>query len=259
MPNWLTATVVGRHQWNQRLCSLKLELNFPEFEAGQFINLGLDIDGKTVTRPYSLVNPPLSQPLEIYFNRVDTGKLSSRLFNAQLGDKLLCNPKPGGFFVLSQVPAAQQLWMCATGTAISPFLSMLRSVDPWESFERVILIHGIRDQSEQSYLKQLQDIKDRHPQQFDYFYSITREAVTTQTTQATHTTETTHFSQRIPALLGSGEIENTLGLTLTANNAQVMLCGNSGMVNECLIVLGERGLKKNQRRDPGQITIEIYQ
>lgn len=250
MPNWLTATVVGRHQWNTRLCSLKLELNLPEFEAGQFINLGLDIDGKTVTRPYSLVNPPVSQPIEIYFNRVDTGKLSSRLFNAELGDKLLCNPRPGGFFVLSQVPAAQQLWMCATGTAISPFLSMLRTVDPWESFERVILIHGIRDLTEQSYLKQLQDIKDRHPEQFDYFYSITREPVTP---------KTTHFSQRIPALLASGEIENTLGLTLTANNAQVMLCGNPGMVSDCLAVLSERGMKKNQRRDPGQITIEIYQ
>lgn len=247
MPNWLTGTIVERHQWNNRICSLKLLLDLPEFEAGQFVNMGLELNGKVVTRPYSLVNPPGQGLQEIFFNRVEGGLLSAHLFQLQPGDKLLSSPKAGGFFVLSLVPAAQQLWLCATGTALGPFLSMLRTVDPWESFERVVLIHGVRDHSEMAYAKELERIKQQHSQQFDYFYSVTREAVTP------------HFIQRIPELLLSNEVENLLDLTLTANNAQVMLCGNSGMINESLAVLQERGLKKNQRRDPGQISIEIYQ
>lgn len=247
MPNWLTGTIVERHQWNNRLCSLRLLLDLPDYEAGQFINLGLEINGKAVVRPYSLVNPPGEQLQEIFFNRVEDGLLSPRLFQLQPGDKIISSPKTGGFFVLSQVPAAQQLWLCATGTALSPFLSMLRTLDPWESFEQIILIHGIRDHSEMAYNKVLEQIRCLHSQQFHYFYSVTREL------------ETPHFTRRIPDLLLNNDVENLLDLTLTANNAQVMLCGNSGMINDCLAVLTERGLKKNHRRDPGQITIEIYQ
>lgn len=247
MPNWLTGTIVERHQWNNRLCSLRILLDLPEYEAGQFINLGLEINGKAVLRPYSLVNPPGNSLQEIFFNRVDDGLLSPRLFQLQPGDKVLSSPKAGGFFVLSQVPAAQQLWLCATGTGLSPFLSMLRTVDPWESYEQIILIHGVRDQSEMAYCKELEEIQRLHSQQFHYFHSVTREP------------DTPHLSRRIPDLLLNNDIENLLDLTLSANNAQVMLCGNSGMINGCLSVLAERGLKRNQRRDPGQITIEIYQ
>lgn len=247
MSHWLTGTVVERHQWNNRLCSLRLHLDLPAVEAGQFIQLGLEIHGKAVTRPYSLVNAPGKNIQEIFFNRVADGLLSPRLFQLQVGDKVISSPKAGGFFVLSQVPAAQQLWLCATGTGLGPFLSMLHTVDPWESFEQVILIHGIRDHSEMAYHKELEHIQQLHSQQFHYFYSVTRQP------------DTPHFIQHIPDLLLSNEIENSLGLALTANNAQVMLCGNTGMVNNCLSVLMERGLKRNQRRDPGQISIEIYQ
>ena len=247
MPAWLTATVRERHQWNSRLCSLKLELDLPEFEAGQFVNLGISQQGRIYSRPYSMVSPPGAELLEIYFNLVEHGTLSRHLFQLQPGDTVQSSPRAGGFFTLSQVPAAQQLWLCATGTALSPFLSILQTVDPWESFEHIILLHGVRDHSEITYTDQLAAIKQRHPQQFSYFHSVTREP------------QTSHFKRRIPDLFLSDAVEDLLNLTLTANNAQVMLCGNKGMVNETQAVLETRGLKKNQRRDPGQITVEIYQ
>lgn len=247
MANWLTATVTDRHQWTPRLCSLKLSLALPPFEAGQFVNLGLEINGKATTRPYSLVSPPEAGLHEIFFSRVPNGSLSNQLFDLTVGETLLSAPRAGGFFTLSQVPAAQHLWLCATGTAIGPYLSMLRTPDPWESFERVILLHGVRDHSEMAYLDVLQEIKQRHGHQFDYFHSVTRE------------TETLHFSRRIPELLDTGELEDAAGLTLDPETAQVMLCGGNGMINGCLAALTARGFKKNQRRDPGQITIEIYQ
>jgi ferredoxin--NADP+ reductase len=37
-----------------------------------------------------------------------------------------------------------------------------------------------------------------------------------------------------------------------------MICGNPGMVRDTTAVLEARGLKKNKRRDPGQITTEQY-
>jgi ferredoxin--NADP+ reductase len=45
---------------------------------------------------------------------------------------------------------------------------------------------------------------------------------------------------------------------ITASDSQVMICGNPAMVHDTLTVLEARGLKKNRRRDPGQITTEQY-
>ncbi len=247
MANWINGSVLERHQWNSRLCSLKLDLSLPDFEAGQFVSLGLHLNGKSVTRPYSLVNPPGTQPIEIFFNTLPQGLLSHQLFALEPGDSVIASPRVGGFFTLSQVPPAQHLWLLATGTGLGPYLSILRTPEPWETYERVILLHGVRDHSEMAYLTLLQELKQRHPHQFDYFYSVTREA------------ETPHFTRRIPDLLDEGELEDAAGLNLDADTCQVMLCGNSGMINACVATLTLRGFKKNLRRDPGQITVEIYQ
>jgi ferredoxin--NADP+ reductase len=246
MANWINGKLVERIQWNSRLCSLRLELALPDFEAGQFLSLGLHLNNKAVIRPYSLVNPPGSGPAEIFFNNTPQGLLSPHLFALKPGDSVIASPRVGGFFTLSQVPPSQYLWLFATGTGLGPYLSILRTPEPWESFERVILVHGIRDHSEQAYREVLEELKQKHTHQFDYFYSVTREA------------ETPHFTRRIPDLLDEGELEDVVGLNLDANTCQVMLCGNSGMVNACIATLTQRGFKKNLRREPGQITVEIY-
>jgi ferredoxin--NADP+ reductase len=42
------------------------------------------------------------------------------------------------------------------------------------------------------------------------------------------------------------------------NNTQVMICGNPDMVIEAQKLLDEKGLIKNLRRAPGQVTVEKY-
>ncbi|MGL5284623.1 MAG: ferredoxin--NADP(+) reductase, partial [Aeromonas sp.] len=41
-------------------------------------------------------------------------------------------------------------------------------------------------------------------------------------------------------------------------NSQVMICGNPEMVRDTQAILLARGLAKNLRRKPGQITAEHY-
>jgi len=40
--------------------------------------------------------------------------------------------------------------------------------------------------------------------------------------------------------------------------SQVMLCGNPDMLKDTTAALLERGLRKNRRRTPGQITVESF-
>ena len=63
---------------------------------------------------------------------------------------------------------------------------------------------------------------------------------------------------RIPALLRDGSLEARAGCGLSAAASQVMLCGNPEMVKDATAALGERGMKKHRRRDPGHITMENY-
>ncbi len=109
------------------------------FEAGQFVRIALDIDGERVARPFSMVNAPGGGPLEFYGIVVPEGPLSPRLARLEAGDTLFVASNPAGFLVLSEVPAADTLWLMSTGTGIAPFVSMLRAGTPWQKFRNVVL------------------------------------------------------------------------------------------------------------------------
>ena len=95
-------------------------------------------------RPYSFVNPPGAPPHEFYFNVVPDGPLSPRLAVLERGDPVWLLPNANGFFTIGEVPAAEVLWCLSTGTGIGPFLSILRTDEPWEKFGRVVLVHAVR-------------------------------------------------------------------------------------------------------------------
>ena len=79
MAGWLDGVVIENRQWSERLFSLRIRAPLADFKAGQFVRVALDIDGERVARPYSLVNAPGDELLEIYFNIVEQGPLTPRL------------------------------------------------------------------------------------------------------------------------------------------------------------------------------------
>jgi len=83
MAKWLDGIVVENQRWTDELTSLKINAPLGQFEAGQFVRVGLEIDGEIIARPYSLVNAPSESVLEILFNLVPEGPLSPRLFELQ--------------------------------------------------------------------------------------------------------------------------------------------------------------------------------
>ena len=50
MPKFLNGSVTDVKHWNQRLCTLKVTVDFPPFEAGQFVSIGLEVDNKPYMR-----------------------------------------------------------------------------------------------------------------------------------------------------------------------------------------------------------------
>jgi ferredoxin--NADP+ reductase len=248
MAQWLDATVVKRIDWNDHLFSLRFSCaDFPQFKAGQFTKIGLlQEDGKVVSRPYSLVNGPQDHELEIIAVPVEGGVLSPKLHELQVGNSLKIMAPPTGFLILDEVPKSRNLWLIATGTGVGPFLSILATEQVWASYENVVLIYGTRWQQDLAYLALIESWQARFPERFHFVPVVSREQVTG------------CLQGRIPTLLKSTSVQSQVGLSISATDSQVMLCGNPEMIQDTVDLLTELGLSKHLRRSPGQISMERY-
>jgi len=243
---WLQGTVVDQRVWTDRLCSLRVDAAVEPFRAGQFCRLALDVGGERVARPYSFVNAPYERPLEFYYIRLDGGPLTSRLAALGPGDLIFLSPRASGFLTLSDVPAAEYLWMLATGTAIGPFLSILKTDEPWQRFSRIVLVHAVREATELSYAETVNSLVAKHPKQLSFVPFVSR--------------EDTVFAirGRIPDAIRDGRLEARTAVAIDSARSQVMLCGNPAMVEDTLLVLEARGLKRHKRKEPGHMHVESY-
>ncbi|MFK7865118.1 MAG: ferredoxin--NADP reductase [Pseudohongiellaceae bacterium] len=246
MAQWNEGEVVEYTRWTDILFSLKIDVEINDFVAGQFTSLALEIDGERVARPYSFISAPQVHPKEFFFYTATNGSLSNALVKLKVGDSVWVKQQPNGFFVLNEVPAADDLWMFATGTGIAPFMSILETDQAWQKFKRLILVQAVRHKSDLLYQDQVRAIKARHGEQFHHQPFVSRESVPGA------------LSGRIPAAIESGELENRLGIKLKLEHSQMMLCGNPDMIKDASNALKERGFTKNRRRTPGQITTENY-
>ena len=245
MSAWLAGRVIENRPWTETLFSLRVEAPPLRFEAGQFVRIALDLGGGRIARPFSFVNAPDDPVLEFYGVIVPEGPLSPQLARLKAGDPLHVADNPSGFLVLSEVPPAEDLWLVATGTGIAPFLSILRTETPWQRYRRVILVHAARYAKELVYGDLIQEIFRGHPDQFVSIKFTSRE----KTPNA--------LEGRIPAALRDGRLE-AAAQPIAPERSQFMLCGNPQMLKDVAAVLGERGLRKNRRRTPGQITVESF-
>jgi ferredoxin--NADP+ reductase len=246
MNDWIEGRVVGKRHWSQALYSLQIEAPLPSFRAGQYVKFALDVEGERVGRPYSLVNAPDERPLEIYFNEIPEGPLTPKLSDLGVGDRIWVSDRAQGVFTLDNVVSRRHLWMLATGTALGVYLSMLKTPEPWERFERIILVHGARNAGELAYSETIAGIQAAHEDNFTHVVALTRDS------------SETALQGRITNLLENGSLEAAADARITAEDSHLMLCGNSEMIKDVRAWLEDRGLKRHKRKEPGHYTTEQY-
>ena len=247
---WTSGKVIEKVEWNEKLFSLRIRADIAPFIPGQFIKISQIKDEKRIARAYSIVNPPNTDYIEILAVAVEDGQLSPDLQALNIGDEIEVSQTATGFMTLDEIPKAakkgKHLWMLATGTAVGPFVSMLATAEPWQRFDKVVLVYGVRKVNDLAYWDFLQQLLVTYPEQFILIPLVTREPFDD------------HLSCRIPEGLTLGVIEQKAGIAICAEDSQVMICGNPGMISEAQTVLFEKGLAKNLRRAPGQVTVEKY-
>ena len=246
MANWLDGKVVDNRRLNEYLTALIIEVDLGDYEAGQFVRIGLADGENVLARPYSLVNTPQEKHLEVYFNIVEEGPLSPRLFELQSGDDVLVSDNPSGFLTVTEIPACKHLWMIATGTGIGPFLAILKSAAAWQKFDKIVLCYSVSYAAELAYQDVIERIMTEHGDRFHFVPVVTRES------------QPGALGKRLPLLLQDGSLEQHAGLGINADDSHVMMCGSSDMITDVSAELIARDMKKHRRRDPGHFTTEKY-
>ncbi|MFM9154747.1 MAG: ferredoxin--NADP reductase, partial [Polynucleobacter victoriensis] len=176
--------VLSVHHWNDTLFSFTTTRNKGlRFRNGHFLMIGLEVNGKPLSRAYSVASPNYEEHLEFLSIKVENGPLTSRLQNIKVGDSILVSEKSVGTLVIDDLNPGKHLYLFSTGTGLAPFMSIIRDPETYEKFEKVVLIHGVRLVSELAYEDYIRKVLPndeflgemvRH--QLIYYPTVTREA-----------------------------------------------------------------------------------
>lgn len=228
-----------------------------KFKAGQFARLGLPVGHgvePTIWRGFSMVNPEEADYLEFYATLVPTGEFSPKLFALDEGESIAIQKVPFGFLTLDNFPnGGKTLWLFATGTGLSAFLSILQTQKTWELFSNVVLCHGVRTAAELSYEDLLLGLSQKYLHRFTYLPLPTRES------EFVHPWSGALMpSSRITKLIEDGDLVRLSELDMNSEDSCIMLCGNPEMLSEARALLKDRGFATGRRGAIGNLAVEKY-
>jgi len=220
------------------------------FASGQFVMLGLEIDGKPLLRAYSIASPYYAEELEFYSIKVQDGPLTSHLQRIMEGDEVLVGRKPTGTLILDGLRPGRTLYMIATGTGLAPFLSLVRDPEVYERFDTVVVTHTVREVADLNYRELLShdlpmdpDLGEIIAPKLIYYPTVTREPF--------------HTQGRITDLMASGKMFEDLRLPpLDPARDRLMLCGGPSVLADLKAMLLARGYEEGSVAAPGDFVLE---
>lgn len=231
------------HHWNDRLFSFRTtrDPGF-RFRNGHFVMVGLEVEGKPLVRAYSIASANHEDYLEFFSIKVPDGALTSRLQNLQEGDQVVLSQKPVGTLVIDDLRDGERLYLFATGTGLAPYLSIIKDPESYERFDKIILVHGVRNVSDLAYMDFIDAELPGNPylgelvsSQLMYYPTVTREPFVNQ--------------GRIPDLIREGKICADLELPeFNPATDRAMLCGSPGMLTDMRSLLDELGFEASPQQ-----------
>lgn len=136
-----------------------------DYQAGQFLTLILNIDGKEYQRSYSLCSSPYTGELpKVGIKRVKGGVVSNYLNDhAAQGMKILSQPPAGRFTPAITPPHAEHYVLWAGGSGITPMMSIVKSVLQANPEGSISLFYANRDEASIMFYEDLKALQSSHP------------------------------------------------------------------------------------------------
>jgi stearoyl-CoA 9-desaturase NADPH oxidoreductase len=168
-PLWSTRELRGRIESIDRetedaaTVSIKPGYRWGGHEPGQYLRIGLDIEGVRHWRAYSLTSDPQREDglISITVKNVDEGKVSPYLVRRGRPGTIVSLGGVEGDFLLPE-PVPEKLLFISAGSGITPIMSMLRHLDQSGQLGDVALLHSARHADEVIFGDELRDLARRH-------------------------------------------------------------------------------------------------
>jgi ferredoxin/flavodoxin---NADP+ reductase len=245
----LNATLVERRDLAPDLSIMRVlpDAGVPEFIPGQFTRLGMVEHGAkphVVKRAYSIASAPHEKDaLEVCLVKVEGGRMTPGLWELQPGGRLWVDDRPNGDFTLKHVPNRQTLVMIATGTAVAPYVSMLRA-EASPHWKRFVVVHGVRRLVDLGYNAELERFAER--QDVTYVPIVSRDPLFA------------GRQGRVQQVFEPDTYRQIVGEPLTPEHTHVYLCGNPEMVKDLRDWLKPLGFSVATRTHFGNLHVERY-
>lgn len=216
-------TIISILHWNDQLMSLTLTRS-PSFRfvSGQFVMVGIkDQQHKQlITRAYSIASSCYDDHLEFFSIKVQDGAFTSLLKKVSCGDTLMIARKPTGNLMISQLNPGQRLFLLASGTGLAPFLSIIQDETTYQQFEKVYLVHSVRQTIDLAYQTVLENMVN---ERFSYHPVVTR--------------DTFHYQNRVTLGMLDGSLFKYMQCSPPSANDRFMLCGSSQFNRDLISIL----------------------
>lgn len=244
-------TVTWVQHWTDSLFSFRTTRDPSlRFSSGQFVMVGLEVEGKPLVRAYSIASPAWHDELEFYSIKVADGPLTSRLQKIKVGDPVLIGRKPTGTLVLDGLRPGKRLYMLGTGTGLAPWLSLARDPEVYDRFDEVVVTHTVREIADLNYRELFESelpndeiLGELIGGKLRYYPTVTREPFRT--------------NGRITDLITSGKLFEDLDVPpLDPKVDRLMLCGGPSVLADLKQILLDRGYEEGSVASPGDFVLE---
>ncbi len=193
------------------------------YKPGQFVSFQETLDGKKITRAYSIASLPAGNRFELCLNLVHEGHFSPHLFAMKPGDSVEMTD-PLGFFVVRN-PANDAIFI-ATGTGIAPFRSMAPDYLAHPEAKALTLIFGARHEHTIYYRGEFEALAKQHAN-FQFWPTLSRP-------EPSWKGRTGHVQLHLLEAIGE------------RRDLDVYICGLKTMVDDVRAILKQMGFDRKQ-------------
>ncbi|GAA2779058.1 ferredoxin reductase [Mycolicibacterium pallens] len=138
-----------------------------DYQPGQYIGIGLLVDGRWRWRSYSLTSSPhsdgtgRSRTITITVKAMPEGFLSSHLVGGVKPGTIVRLAAPQGNFVMPD-PAPASVLFLTGGSGITPVMSMLRTLERRDQIGDIVHIHSAPTESDVMFASELAQLAREH-------------------------------------------------------------------------------------------------
>lgn len=203
-----------------------------DFVQGQYITIRTQIEGEEVRRSYSICSCPYGKELRVAVKQIPNGKFSTYANTTlKVGDELDVMPPLGSFYTTINEQNEKIYAAFASGSGITPIMSIIRATLKAEPKSTFNLFYGNRTKETIIFNSDLEDLQKDYPNRLHVYHVLSRDS---------------HVEHKFRGRLSAEkcrEYHNDL-LDLTTLD-EVFLCGPEEMIFEIKDALTEIGVSES--------------